>query len=99
MTEQLLRGIGAALNAGGAILLAIRVTLILKALGNVAALHEQNLEELTKGLTGQHPPGRPIIQAVGQTKWIEQAQRLWLLMFGFALIFAGAACQLAAAFL
>lgn len=96
MTADLLRGIGAGLNAGGSILLAIRVTMILRALGNVASIHEQNMEELSKGFSNQ--PGL-IVQARNSVRWIKRAQRLWLLILGFTLIVAGALCQLASAFI
>ena len=70
-------------------LLAWRVTGILKALGSVASTHESNIMELSK-VSGD------IVIARGATMWIERAQKLWLLILGFGLSIIGGILQFVA---
>ena len=91
MDEGLLRALGAVCSVAGSILLAWRVTGILKALGEVAKMHESNIAQLSKS-TGD------IFIAVNSPKWIERAQKLWLLTAGFGFLILGGLFQLAAAF-
>ena len=91
MDADLLRGIAAACSVAGSLLLAWRVTGILKALGSVASMHESNIMELSK-LHGD------IVIARGSTKWIEKAQKIWLLVLGFVLSIIGGILQFVASF-
>ena len=67
MDDTLLRGVAAVCSVAGSVILAWRVTGILKALGEVATMHDRNFKELAK------TSGNVVI-AGGTSKWIENAQ-------------------------
>ena len=91
MDADLLRGIAAACSVGGSLLLAWRVTGILRALGSVASIHESNIMELSKS-------HGDIVIGHGSTKWIKKAQKIWLLVIGFLLSIVGGVLQFVASF-
>ncbi|MBK1637115.1 hypothetical protein [Rhodovulum adriaticum] len=86
MDDTTLRGIAAVCSVAGSVLLAWRVTGILKALGEVATMHDRNFKELAK-------PTGDVVLAGGTSKWIENAQKLWLLILGFGLSILGGVLQ------
>ena len=91
MTPETLRIAAAVLSAVGSILLAWRVTGILRALGAVAKAHEQNITNLMEARDG----GALLIH--GNTpKQVERAQRFRILVAGFVCLIASAALQVIA---
>ena len=83
---------GVALNETGSLILAFRVTRILKALSAVAMCHEANLRELTT----RDPV---VVQLVNSTAHVERARGVGLLITGFAFIVIGLALQAAATYI
>lgn len=89
MDADLLKGIGAVCTVLGSLLLAWRVTGILKALSGVAKIHDDNIMELSKQ-TGS------LVIGTGSIEWIEKARQTKLLILGFILSIAGGVFQLLA---
>ncbi|GGF76739.1 hypothetical protein GCM10011402_31880 [Paracoccus acridae] len=87
-----LRFAGTGLSLTGTSILAFRVTGLLKALGEVAKIHEQNIKQLAVAVEN---PRVDLVYAVNSPKWIADAQRQWALWLGFFLTIFGGALQFA----
>lgn len=85
MDDTQLRGIAAVCSVAGSIILAFRVTGMLKALGDAVTMHDRNFERLSQ-------PG-DVFLGGNTSKWVEKAQKLWLLRLGFGLSILGGVLQ------
>ncbi len=81
LAADVLKGLAAISGILGSMLLAWRVSGILKALAFVAHIHEGNIDEITSGRSH-------IVMGTGATKHVENAQKLWLLYVGFFFLIA-----------
>lgn len=86
MSPDIIKFTGLALNVLGSLVLAFRVTNILRALSLVAKCHEENISQLTANQ-------RVVVQFVNSTKHVERAQKTTLLIAGFVLMILGLLCQ------
>jgi hypothetical protein len=86
MDPQWIRFIGIALNVCGSMILAVRVTRMLRALALVAAVHDVNILSL-------NTPGPVGVHLTNSTKHVERARGYFLLALGFFLIIAGLILQ------
>jgi hypothetical protein len=86
MESDWLRYAGIALNAAGSMLLAFRVTRILRALALVAQCHEANLQSLSS-------QNQVVLQFTNSDQHVKRAQGFGLLILGFGSIIVGLLLQ------
>lgn len=92
MNSEWIRFAGIALNVCGSLVLAIRVTRILRALALVATCHEANLQTII------HAP-QVQVQFLNSITHVERARKAGLLVAGFSLIIIGLVLQGVATYL
>ena len=93
MTVECIKITGTLISILGSIILAYRVTGILKALALVAGAHEVNIQQLMPGQTGN------IYNLQGSTQHVEKASKKGLLLFGFFCYIISGILQLTALFM
>jgi hypothetical protein len=91
MDVESIRIISAIFSIIGSLLLAYRVTGILRALATVGNAHEGNIQNLAN-----QNKNRVLVQLVNSTERVREAQKLPLLVVGFAFIILAAVLQLVA---
>ena len=84
---------GPIFSAFGAIVLAFRVSGILKSLCEVAKMHEHNI----RMLVAPPAPGQGNLSGLGSTVWLEKAQNTFALIVGLVFVALGALLNAAAA--
>jgi hypothetical protein len=89
MDAQYLRVAGVIINAVGAGILAFRVTRILTAVAAVLHVHEANIQQLMKEITGTNTDN--IINLANSPAQVDKANKFGakLLVVGFSMIFLG----------
>lgn len=92
MNPDWIKFTGVALNGTGSLILAFRVTRILKALSAVAMCHETNLRELANR-------NQVVVQFVNSTAHVERARGIGMLVSGFAFIVIGLSLQAVATYI
>lgn len=88
MEVEIVRIVASLMGLVGSAILAYRVTGILKALSIVAMAHELNINQLMR------PGGGDIAHFGNSSAHVEQAQKMGLLISGFALVVGSATLQL-----
>ncbi len=89
MDPQIPKLVGLAFNAGGALILAIRVKKILDAVAAVLHCHEANIQQLMREIAGKNPDD--IYNFANSPAQVDKAQKIGvkLLVIAFAMLFIG----------